>query len=98
MATVTPLTATSDAVAAYVRRDGNRAVVVVVNLGATPLTGVTISSGNGALPAGRWTTHDLLGESAGAGMRVPGNGRLATWPAGTLAPRQGYVWELRAPR
>ena len=95
---VVPLTTTSDAVAAYVRREGTSAILVVVNLGATPLRNVMLSSGAGALPAGRWTTHDLLGGGMGAGIRVTGDGRLNRWPAGTLAPRQGYVWQLGVPR
>ncbi len=33
-----PLTASSDAVAAYLRREGGRAVLVVANLGAAPLS------------------------------------------------------------
>ena len=96
--TVAPLVASDGSVAAYVRREGNRAVLVVVNLGGSALRNVTISSGANALPAGRWTTHDLLGGATGAGLRVAGDGRLSGWPAGMLAPRQGYVWELRAPR
>jgi alpha-amylase len=39
-----PLTTSHDAVAAYVRRDRSHIVLVIANLGAAALTGVTISS------------------------------------------------------
>lgn len=89
-----PLTTSNPAVAAFVRREGSRAVIVVVNLGARPLRDVAISSGADALPMGRWTTRDLLGGARGEGMRIARDGRLSGWLAGTLAPKQGYVWEL----
>ncbi|MGH7677979.1 MAG: alpha-amylase family glycosyl hydrolase [Gemmatimonadaceae bacterium] len=41
-----PVTANNDAVAAYIRRDGTRRVMVVANLGTTPLSRVIISSGD----------------------------------------------------
>jgi glycosidase len=45
----TPLTATVPGVAAYLRRDGTRAVLVVLNLRPAPASGVVLSSDGGAL-------------------------------------------------
>src|SRR5687768_27161 len=55
-----PLESSDPAVAAFLRRDGARAVLVVANLATTPRSGVTVSSGDGALPASRYTMRDLL--------------------------------------
>jgi glycosidase len=91
-----PLTASSDAVAAYLRRDGTHVVLVVANLGDSAIAGVTLSSGDRALPAGRWTARSLLGGSVAAPLSVGADGRVpaAYAPLGTLAPRQGYLFEL----
>jgi glycosidase len=91
-----PLTASSDAVAAYARRDGDHVVVIVANLGATALRGVSIATnGAGALPAGRWTVRDLLGGASAAPLTVGNDGQLRGYvPLRTLAPGEGHVFEL----
>jgi alpha-amylase len=90
-----PLTASHDAVAAYLRRDGERAVLVVANLGATPLSGVTITSPSRALAGGRYTLTSLLGGPAAAQVRVGGAGRLERYvPFRALAPLEAHVLEL----
>jgi alpha-amylase len=92
-----PLTATSGAVAAYLRRDGDRAVLVVANLGAAPLTGVTLASGDGAVAAGRYAPADLLGGPAAAPLTVDANGKIEGYvPFPTLAPMQIHVLDLAA--
>ena len=89
-----PLTASNDAVAAYVRRTGDRAVLVVANLGATPLAGVTVASPDRAIPAGRYALTSLLGGPAGQPLRVGTNGRIQGFvPMRSPAPR-GPVLEL----
>jgi glycosidase len=94
-----PLTASSDAVAAYLRREGGRAVLVVANLGAAPLARVTLASADGALPAGRYTARSLLGGPGGAALNVGVNGRVAGYvPLGTLAPMSSHVLELAGGR
>ncbi len=65
-----PLSASTDAVAAYLRREGNRAVLVVANLGTEPLAGVTVSSEERALPPGRYDVQSLLGGPRGAPLGV----------------------------
>jgi glycosidase len=90
-----PLTAGSDAVAAYLRREGGRAVLVVANLGTAPASRVTLSSVDGALPAGRYTARSLLGGPAGAALTVGAGGRIQGYvPIRTLGPLESHVLEL----
>jgi len=92
-----PLTASSDAVAAYVRRDGDRMVLVVANLGGTPVHSVSLSSAVGTLPAGQWAPRSLLGGTVATVLHVGGDGRVQRYvPLRTLAPRQGYLFALTA--
>jgi glycosidase len=94
-----PLAASSDAVAAYLRRDGERAVLVVANLGTTPLSGVTIVSADRALPAGRYALTSLLGGAAGRPLRVGSNGRIQPYaPLPSLGPMEIHVLELARAR
>ena len=93
-----PLTAGSDAVAAYLRREGGRAVLVVANLGTAPAR-VTLSSEDGVLPAGRYTVRNLLGGPAGAALSAGANGRIQGYaPMRTLGPLESHVLELSAGR
>jgi hypothetical protein len=82
-------------VIAYVRRAGDRAVLVVANLGDAPLDGVTLSSTVDALPAGQWTLRSLVGGSPAAPLRVPAGGTFQGYvPLRTLAPRHGQLFAL----
>ncbi|MDQ6635414.1 MAG: alpha-amylase family glycosyl hydrolase, partial [Gemmatimonadota bacterium] len=82
-----PIAASNEAVAAYLRRDGPRAVLVVANLGQTPLSGVTLSSSAGALRAGSYTPTSLLGGAAAAALNVASDGHVQAYaPLATLAP------------
>jgi glycosidase len=90
-----PLDASSDAVAAYLRRAARRPVLVVANLGTTPLAGVTLGSESGALPAGSYRATDLLGGALAAPLRISADGRVSGYVAlPTLAPMQAYLLEL----
>jgi alpha-amylase len=94
-----PLTASSDAVAAYVRRAGDRIVLVVANLASTPLSGVTLTSLDRALPAGRYALSSLLGGPGGRPMRVGSNGRLQRYaPLASLGAMEVHVLELARAR
>lgn len=94
-----PLVASSAAVAAFLRRTGARTVLVVANVGAAPLAGVTLASGTGALHAGHFTPNVLFGSAHLPAFRVTRSGRL---PAGvtlpTLAPYSGVVFDLTTAR
>ena len=90
-----PLESSDPAVAAFLRRDGARAVLVVANLATSARPGVTISSGDGALPPARYTTRDLLGGAGTTALDVAGGGRLRAYaPLATLDARRTYVIEL----
>ncbi len=90
-----PLTATSPHVAAYVRRDGERAVLVVANLGSAAAAGVTIASAPGALPPGRYAARNLLGGADGAELGVGADGRIRGYaPARALGPVSALVLSL----
>src|SRR5437660_744436 len=74
--TLVPPSASSPQVATYVRRAGDHVVLVVANLGAAPASGVSISSGEGALPPGRYTARNLLGGPNGRTLQVHADGRI----------------------
>ena len=92
-----PLIASHPAVAAYLRRDGDRVVLVVANLSAKPLRAVSLTSVEGAFPAGRWTPRSMLGGPAASPVLVGADGTLGGYvPLRVLAPRHGYLFELVA--
>jgi glycosidase len=92
-----PLAASTNAAAAYVRRDGNSAVLVVANFGATPLSSIRLSSDGRVLPAGRYDAQNLLGGPQGASLRVRGNGRIDGYvPLRSLGPLESHVFEFTA--
>jgi glycosidase len=94
-----PLTTSSIAVAAYLRRTGNSTVVVVANLGNAWLDGVTLFSPSPVLRAGRYAATRLLGPSSPLWLRVSADGRISGYmPVGSLAPMEIYVFELTPPR
>jgi glycosidase len=89
-----PLTASTDAVAAYIRRAGERAVLVIANLGSTPLTGVTVSSGGHVLPPGRYRSGQPSAE-----LVIRSDGRIRQWvPVRSLDRGAFFILEItRAP-
>jgi len=95
---VVPLTASNDAVAAYARRDGDRVVLVVANLGASLLRGVSLSAAEGSLPPGRWRLRPLIGAAAATTLTVDASGKVEGYvPLRSLRPTQGYLFELQRP-
>ncbi len=96
-----PLSASSSQVAAYLRRAGEHAVLVVANLGAAAVSGVSIGSADGVLPPGRYQPRNLLGGPNGAVLDVSAEGRMRGYlpVSGTLGPRESLVLDLiRPPR
>jgi alpha-amylase len=91
-----PLTASTDAVAAYARRAGTRTVLVVANLGDTPATAVSLGAAAASLPAGRWTPRAIVGAASAGPLTVGKDGSVSAYTLPTLAPHEGYVFELRA--
>jgi len=90
-----PLTASAPGVAAYVRRDGDRAVLVVANLRATAASSVALSSEEAVLAAGSYGASGLLGGADGAGLTIAAGGRITSYvPLGTLLPLTARLFEL----
>ncbi|MGI9077537.1 MAG: alpha-amylase family glycosyl hydrolase, partial [Gemmatimonadaceae bacterium] len=82
-----PVTANSEAVAAYLRRERGRAVLVIINLGTTPIAAVTLHTVDRVLPPGRSTAKSMLGGLAAAPLRVRSDGRLRDYiPIRSLVP------------
>lgn len=90
-----PLETGNDAVAAYLRRDGDRMVLAIANLSAKPVDGVTLRASADAFPPGRWTMRPIFGPGASATLNVPQSGALdASIAYQRLAPLEGYLFEL----
>ena len=92
-----PLASSSTSVAAYLRRAGDHAVLIVANLGGAPASGVSIGSGAGerVLPPGRYTPRNLLGGPDGTVLQVSGDGHIRGYvPAATIGPLESLVLDL----
>ena len=91
-----PLHASDPRVAAYLRRAGDRAVLVLANLGGGPVAGVTVRSDSGALGPGDYAAAGLLGAPDGAEFRVGGSGRIEEYApvSRPLSPRESLVLEI----
>jgi glycosidase len=91
-----PLVANNSSVTAYLRRTGDQAVLVVANLGASAVSGVSIGSAEAVLPPGRYEPRNLLGGPNGAVLEVSPEGRMRGYVPvpGTLDRRESLVLEL----
>ena len=90
-----PVVASDPGVAAYLRRDGDRAVLVVANLRTTAASDVVLSSEAGALAVGRYGANGLLGGAAGAALTVGAGGRIVAYvPLGGLPPLTARLFDL----
>jgi glycosidase len=91
-----PLAASSPQVAAYLRRAGDRAVLVVANLGDAGISGVVIRSEGDALAPGEYTPRNLLGGLDGAVLQVSQDGSVQGYVpvAGAIGPREALVLDL----
>lgn len=77
--TLVSLTASNPGVAAYLRQAGEHAVLVVANLSAGAVDGVTITAPPNTLPAGRYVPRPLLGGGDGAALEVSADGAIANY-------------------
>ena len=90
-----PMSASDTAFTAWARRDGDRVVWAIANLGAVERRDVKVTSAAGALPAGHWLARDLLGIGPAFLFDVDPDGALrdaAQLPA--LGPRDARLYEL----
>ncbi|HEU4747094.1 MAG TPA: alpha-amylase family glycosyl hydrolase, partial [Gemmatimonadaceae bacterium] len=89
------LEASNDAVAAFVRRQGDRAVLVVSNLGSRALAGVRLSSADSVLRPGRYVPTTLLGVGNPQQLRVESNGRIRNFVLlPMMRPKSAHIFEL----
>jgi glycosidase len=90
-----PLVTSSGAVAAYLRRDGESVVLVVVNLAGSAATPITLTAADSVLAAGTYRVTSLIGGPVGAPLTVASDGRIRDYaPLGSLGAREGYVFAL----
>jgi len=90
-----PLTASTDAVAAYLRRMDDRTVLVIANLGDAPLSDVAVSSAGQVLPPGKYRVRHLLDGPDGAPLRVREDGLIDGYvPLRSLGPLESHVLGL----
>jgi len=89
------LDASNDAVAAYVRRQGDRAVLVVANLGSTPLASVRLSSADSVVRSGTYALRALLRDANAPQLRVGSGGRIRNFVViPRMRPMSTHIYEL----
>jgi alpha-amylase len=92
---IVPLVTGNDAVAAYLRRGSEGAVLVIANLSARSQHAVSLESPDSVLAPGKWAVHDLLGDAEASPLEVGGNGRVSGYiPLRSLEPISSKVFEL----
>jgi glycosidase len=90
-----PLVAGNDAVAAYLRRAGDRVVLVVANLRGRKVAGSPLASTAGVLEPGRYTAKVLFGRGTAQPLRVTRDGGIRGWiPVAGMEPYESFVVEL----
>jgi alpha-amylase len=90
-----PLTSTNPAVAAYLRRDNERVVLVVANLGTTAASGVTLTSPDVTLSPGTYAAARLLKGGGARNLLVAADGRIRGYvPVTAIAGLETWILEL----
>jgi hypothetical protein len=71
-------------------------VLVVANLGAGAVSGISINSAPGVLPPGRYEPRNLLRGPSGAALQVSADGRVLNYlpVPGALGPSESLVLDL----
>jgi alpha-amylase len=94
-----PLETSDSSVAAFLRQDGDRTVLVVANLSEHARHRVALATLDMVLPRGTYYPRNLLGREKGATLLVGSNGRIGSYrPLVSLEPLTGYVFELSTKR
>ena len=90
-----PLSTSNDAVAAFIRRDGTKSVLVVANLGTTPAADVALSSAERALATGSYSPRILFGGTSAPPLTTSADGTIRDYvPVRSLGPMTSYIFEL----
>ena len=88
-------TASNAAVAAYLRRDRDRVVLVMANVGNTAAEDVTLTSPDAAMPPGTFAATRLLQPGTASRLVVAADGRIRGYvPVTTIAPLETWILEL----
>ena len=88
-----PLESSNDAVVAFARRQGERVVLVVANLGRTA-SRVRLRSATALLNQRSYEVEDLLSGAKAESITVDSGGMLRDWSP-VLAGRKAYLFETR---
>ena len=91
-----PLVANSPSVAAYLRRAGDHAVLVIANLGTSAVRAVSLSAASGVLPPGHYEPSNLLGGPDAIVLEVSADRSLRDYRPLTrpLRPGESLVLDL----
>lgn len=90
-----PLASPVNALAAYLRRAGDRAVLVVANLGESTLGLVTLASADSVLPPGDYRARGLLGGPPGEPLTLGADGRISGYAVlRSIGPLESHVFDL----
>ena len=90
-----PVPSNNASVAAYLRRDGERVVLVVANLGAATATSVVLTSPDAVMRQGAYVAKRLLQPGTASDVRIAADGRLRGYvPIPTLAPYESWIVDL----
>ena len=88
------LRASNDAVAAFLRRRGDRVVLVVANLGTRRLAGVNLTLADSVVRPGRYALRSLWAATNPPALRVGPDGRIRNFVLPTLPPLSTRIFEL----
>lgn len=90
-----PIGTSDETVVAFFRRDTSETVLVVANLGDTPLRNVALSGSAGSLSPGRYRAVPMLGGRGASALVVQADGAIRDYvPLASLAARQAIVLKL----
>lgn len=92
----TALRSSSSNVAAFVRRQGDEALLVLLNFGRRPADAATLTLGASELVPASYTLTSLLGDQASAApLTIAPGGAIAGYvPLASIPARSGYVFRM----
>ena len=90
-----PVKSSDGGVAAFIRRNNDEAVLVVLNFGKAEAANVALNLDASPLAPGSYQLATLLGDGTAANLTVGAGGAINGYvPLPSLAPRTGYVLKL----
>lgn len=90
------LHASSGSIYAFVRQHNNQIVIVLHNYSASTIENPTIDIDRTNIPAGTYTTTELINGGTGNTLQVDANGGFSSWvPLSRLEPKRSYLLLLQ---